>query len=354
MNSTFRNLKRRDFLRLAAAGGIALAVPVIGSTLPAFSSSEAKNNDAYESSMNLMGTYVTIRIEDESMINNGTAAEAASAAFGEVQRIATLFTRFQGGTEICSLNETGLLESPSIDVVDVLRTATLNSENTEGSYDITVKPVLDLLDAYLYDGALFPSDAQFDTAKNLIDYELVSVTDGLITLEKPGMEVTLDCVGKGYILDHIASMLKSRGVRSGYVNGGGTLALIGSRYNGEPWSIGIVDPLNPSGTIGTLKLKDQAVATSGDYENYFTSDKEYYHIIDPSSAKSPLYSHSATVVAPTVSEADPLGLTLMVKEPEDGLKTFEALAGGSKEMECLIYTRSSQIIKSSGMQKLLS
>ena len=354
MNIKLRNLRRRDFLKLAAVGGVALAVPTLGASISRVDSHRAQSeNNAYESSMKLMGTYVAIRIEDENMIDSGAAELAASAAFKEVERLAMLFTRFQGGTQIFSLNENGHLESPSTDVANVLNAAALNSARTEGSYDITVKPVLDLLEDYLYQGDAFPSDAQFDSARSLIDYEKVSVTRSYVSLEKPSMGVTLDCIGKGYIIDRAVTLLKSRGVRSGFVNGGGTLALIGSRYGGEPWSIGIVDPLNPVSTIGTLKLKDQAVSTSGDYENYFTPDKKYYHIINPSTALSPSYSHSATVVAPTVTEADPLGLSLMVEESGQGLKTFETMPD-SQRSECLIYTRSKQIVMSSGMSKLLS
>lgn len=163
------------------------------------------------------------------------------------------------------------------------------------------------------------------------------------------MSITLDGVATGYILDHSIRVLKSRGIRSALVNFGGTLATLGSRANGSLWKVGIVDPLSSTNIIGTLYLKDQAVATSGDYEDYYTPDKHYYHIIDPGTARSPLFSHSATVVSSTATVADPLGVSLMVESPTSAMSLIDSFPA-----ECLLYTRSDGVMISSGMKKLMT
>jgi thiamine biosynthesis lipoprotein len=163
------------------------------------------------------------------------------------------------------------------------------------------------------------------------------------------MGVTLDGIATGYILDESIALLKSRGIKSAYVNFGGTLATIGSRANGSPWEVGVVDPITPTNVIGTLYLKDQAVATSGDYEDYYTTNKDYYHIIDPFTARSPLFSHSATVVASTSMLSDPLGVALMVESPNDAMRLMDSF-----QAECLLYTDSSGVMMSSGMKQLMT
>lgn len=300
----------------------------------------------FQKSIKAMGTTVTFRVEGD--ISPSSANLAVVSASNEINRLEKLLTRFPGGNELCQLNQTGNLESPSTDVVAVLRGARSFSESHGGSFDITVKPVLDLLEGYLR-GQPFPSDNQFDSAKSLIDYEGVSVSSHAVSLKKAGMGITLDGIAEGYILDRVVAILRSKGIRSALVDFGGTVATIGSRANGEPWRVGILDPIDNAKTIGTLQLRDQAVATSGDYENYFTADRDYYHVIDPSTARSPIFSHSATVVAPTAVEADPTGIALMVEEPNQGMKLADA-----HRCECLLYTRSGKIMTSSGMKELMT
>lgn len=323
-------------------GGVVLSLPVLHYELGFV----GKDAPAYDASVNAMGTTVTFRIEDE--IDSDASRLAVGSAVAGIRKLETLLTRFPGGTEICQLNASGALEDPSQDVLRVIRGATGYSERTEGSFDVTVKPVLDLLQAYLA-GAPFPTDAQFDAAKRLIDYEHVTVDDKLVEYSAPGTQITLDGIATGYILDSAVAALKSSGIRSAFVNVGGTVSTIGSRADGTPWAVGVRDPMNPSSTMATLQVSDMTVATSGDYEDYFTPDKKYYHIIDPSTARSPLYSHSATVVAPTATMADPLGVAMMVEDPQSALKLADSAGVAS-----LLYTEDGRVLTTAGIQEMTS
>jgi len=322
-------------------GGGVLVIAAVGKELPRF-----EVIPTYESSIQALGTTVSIRIEGEE--DDATAGLAAEEAFAEVGRLEKLFTRFPGGTEVCSLNQTGSIENPASELSEVVRDATRFSDNTGGSFDITVEPVLDALQGFLM-GQPFPSDSQFEAMKQLIDYERVVLSGQSLDLTLPGMKVTLDGIAEGYILDSAAATLRANNIRSALVNVGGSIAAVGGRGDGTPWEIGIVNPLDPDETLGTLLIKDQAVTTSGDYENYFTADKTYYHIIDPTTARSPLYSHSATVVATSAAEADRMGVVLMVDDPTVGTK----LADGW-DCEYLLYTRAAGPLTSSGLKELMA
>jgi len=338
VNREFARLKRRDFLRLACLTGLGVAIPL--TKLSGISGSDSRQLELRRS-INALGTTVTITVEDD--FSSARAEAGINDAFSEIRKLEAQLTRFQSSSQVHRLNQVGQVEVPTPELVEALRKARYFSNRTEAAFDITVKPALDLLQTYLV-GASLPSDAEFEAARSLIDFELLSVSKSGVSLGKPGMGVTLDCIGKGYILDKAAERLREHGIRSALIQGGGTLVAIGARLDGSPWRIGVRDPENPSGVVGRITLVDRAVATSGDYENFFSPDGRYYHIIDPTTARSPVYSHSATVTAPTAAEADPLGVALMVKKPREGLKLLE----GFKGYECLIVTRDGTLVRSSG------
>jgi len=335
MSGGLKNLRRRDFLRLASLAGIGLAIPLVRLAAPAL-----QGRQEFQRSKDSLGTVVTIKVDDP--LSPEAAQAAISDSFAEIDRLESLLSRFIPGSPVSLLNLKSYIPRPAPEVVDVFRTATSFSELSEGSYDVTVLPALNLFLSFA-GGANLPTDEQFEQAKKLIDFEKVDVSSSQVSLTASGMGVTLDCVGKGWILDRIANRLKERGIRSALVQGGGSFRAVGVRGDGAPWTIGILDPLNQVTTIGTVYLNDSAVTTSGDYENFFTADKKFYHIVDPGTARSPLYSHSATVTAPLAAQADPIGVASMVKSPQEALSMIESVKG----CECMIVTRDRGIIKSS-------
>ena len=338
MNRNFARMTRRDFIRLASLGGLMLSLPLLRFLPGSVPSIRSAQKSIYS-----MGTTVTILVEDE--LDQSKLDGAFASAFAEVRRLESLYTHFDPTSGVSTLNTTGELDGADAEVVSLLTSSTRFSEATEGSFDVTVQPALALFGRFLGGGPA-PADADFEAAQKLIDFEKVTLSPHTVSLAKAGMAVTMDGIATGYIIDRAASALRSFGVQSALVQAGGTMVTVGSRADGSPWSIGVRDPLNEYGTVGTLHVKDAAVATTGDYENFFTPDKSFYHVVDPSTARSPLYSHSATVVAPTAVQADPLGVALMVKSPGDGLR----LVDGMSKVDCLICTRQGALVRSEGLE----
>lgn len=126
MTSRFLKLNRRDFLRLAAIGGATLAVPALY-----LGSKTYSNPAAYQQSADALGTTITIRIEDD--VEPAEARTVAENAMNEIRRLETLLTRFPGGTQVYQLDQSGTLETPSAEVLEVLRRAESVSDETGGA-----------------------------------------------------------------------------------------------------------------------------------------------------------------------------------------------------------------------------
>jgi thiamine biosynthesis lipoprotein len=188
---------------------------------------------------------------------------------------------------------------------------------SQGAFDITVKPVLD---------AMRESRSLSQGLKNLVDYRLLNITDNEISFAQSGMAVTLDGIAKGSVVDGGVAKLLQLGFESVLVEAGGDMMAKGTS-NGEMWKIGITHPRSRTDYIAQVFIRDQAVATSGDYMNYFSADFTAYHIIDPRTGQSPSELASATVIAPKAAEADALSTTMMVLGVQDGLKLIEQLPG---------------------------
>jgi len=130
-----------------------------------------------------------------------------------------------------------------------------------------------------------------------------AAADGSCTVRFRSADIALDLGGiaKGYAVDRAAAALAAWGVTDGLVNVGGDLRALGRSDSGDPWLVGIRSPEEPARLAGTLQLEDAAVATSGDYQQFFEHDgRRYHHLLDPATA-APHATRGASV---TVLAAD--------------------------------------------------
>ncbi|MFW6068540.1 MAG: FAD:protein FMN transferase, partial [Chloroflexota bacterium] len=157
----------------------------------------------------------------------------------------------------------------------------------------------------------------------------IRVRNQSIFLEREGMQLTLDGIAKGYIVDSAVAMLRRSGFSDVLVEAGGDLAASGQRSDGGPWRVGVRHPRAIEGastqSMTTVEVSQRAVATSGDYMNSFTQDFSRHHIVDPRSGLSPQELSSVTVLAPTTMDADALSTTVMVLGLREGMTLLERL-----------------------------
>ena len=160
------------------------------------------------------------------------------------------------------------------EIYDLIRRSVMYSELTKGAFDITALPLKKLWQT----AEQIPTKAQIHHAQKLVNYKNMVFKHNKIMLKYSGMGVDLGGIAKGFAADKIAELLKTRGVPSGVINFGGTVFVLG-----EERSVGIQAPFGKIGTcMGTIRVKNKAVVTSGCYENYrMINGRAYQHIMDP-------------------------------------------------------------------------
>lgn len=279
-------------------------------------------------SLPAMGTVVTLSVLDGS---EDRAAETLAAAFAEMNRCILLLNRFDDRSALGVLNaESHLADSPD-ELLAVMHRARGIHLLSGGAFDITVTPVIDAFRSHREAGlpgvpgreVLRAANARVNAAGVLIEGRQVRLHDGV--------EVTLDGIAKGYIVDRMAAVLTVSGVAGYLVNGGGDIRVGGTRDGTRPWRVGVRDPDNPGEELTILSLDEGAVATSGSYEIYFNNERTRHHIVSSNGA-SPGECRSVTVRAPSTMLADALATAAFVAGPRAGARLVESVPGCS----CLV------------------
>jgi len=234
------------------------------------------------------------------------------------------------------------------------------SKLTDGAFDITIVPLL-----YLWGfgpgqaselGDIFPEDNAVQKRRTHVGYEKLTTNKYYLQKKDPFIKIDLNAIAKGFGVDAVYSFLESIGMNNIMVEIGGEVRTKGENRKNEPWMIAVETPdLESAGnkTISwALPLENKAMATSGDYRNYYEIDGiRYSHEIDPRTGyPAQTGVASATVVATNCMDADALATALIIMGAESGLQFIEKLDG----VEAFLILREGKdnyrTIKSSGMK----
>ena len=216
----------------------------------------------------------------------------------------------------------------SRELFDIIEASFKYSRMTSGAFDITARPIVKLW-GFQGGSPKLPTDKEIASTLELVGYHRVGLDRKNLTVSLPaGMQIDLAGIGKGYGVDRCVSILKEHGVKSALVNLSGNMYAIGSPFGREYWSIGIREPHGEEGIVGKLLLKDEAVATSGNYENFVMIEgRRYGHIVDPSTGRTVDHILAVTVIAPGALAADALSTGMFVLGPEAGAAAAEKIPG---------------------------
>lgn len=287
---------RREFISLGIGAFVVASVPLaqrrarlVRRTVPA------------------MGTIAELGVVHRDARYAHGAMDAAVAALEHVERA---MTRFRPDSDVGRANlraaagPVPVSAETALVVDDALRWA----EASDGAFDPTLARAV-----VLWDVAHRREPPAADEVRRLADRRLYRAVEldtwrgrPVILFLDPDAGIDLGGIAKGYGVDMAVQALRDWGIRDGLVNVGGDLYALGASEDGDPWRVGIRSPVDPHRLAGTLEISDRAVATSGDYQQFFEyRGRRYHHILDPATAEPKAATeHSVTVVAGACMSAD--------------------------------------------------
>jgi PelA/Pel-15E family pectate lyase len=268
----------------------------------------------YQEARRSMGTTFEIIAYGE---DRARLAEAANAAFEEIDRLDRQMSNYSETSELTDINRNAARGDVIVEkeLFDLLVLSLDYSRASGGAFDITVGPLARTWGFFKGQGRL-PEPDELKSVLEKIGYERVTLNEQARTIrfDREGIELDLGGIGKGYAVDKAVEILRQSGVRSALITSGtSSITAVGAPPNQSAWTIGVRDPLDPSRTITSIKLRDGSLATSGCYEKTFQAGgKTYCHIMDPRTGFPIEGVMSATVIAKRAVDADALSTTLMV------------------------------------------
>lgn len=235
---------------------------------------------------------------------------------------------FEKKSTISRINSNESMDTDSM-FTHVFNLAKQISAETDGAFDITVAPLVNLW-GFGFKNSDNVTDQTVDSLLQFVGIDGVELVDGKITKTHP--ETMLDCsaIAKGYGVDAVGEYLESQGVKHYMVEIGGEVRVRGFNPRGENWSIGITRPDDDSTCVQNdieevLRVTDLAMATSGNYRNfYMKGGKKYAHTIDPRTGHPVQHNIlSSTVLASDCATADAYATSFMVLGLDDAKKVLD-------------------------------
>ncbi len=280
----------------------------------------------YSESRQIMGTFVNA---DVCLASNEQKKvdEALKEVWARMDEISSQMSVFNQEGVLSKINNSqGSPMQIEKDLYSLIKNSIYYSQITKGTFDVTVLPLIELWKRNSREGRV-PTQKEINETKKSVGYKYIQLLKGnKIQLQKINAKVDLGGIAKGYAVDEAARILKEHGINNFFIDAGGDLYVSGLNCRERPWKIGIRDPQNKNEIIDVIELSDMAVTTSGDYEQfYMINGKKYSHIIDPLTGYPQQGIVSATVIAPTATQADALSTALCVLGENEGTRLINSL-----------------------------
>ena len=282
----------------------------------------------FKNKKSLLGSPFEITVVAKDSIQGNLFTDLAIA---EVKRIENLISDWIPTSQISKVNQNAGVSPIKVDkeVFDLVDRATKISKLTSGAFDISYASMDKI---WKFDGSMkeMPTEEAIKMSVEKVGYQniILNPKDTTIYLKNKGMKLGLGGIGQGYIADKIKVLLQEKGCVSGLVNVSGDINTWGKQPNGNPWTVGIVNPMNKNKVFATFPLDDSAVETSGSYEKYVTfNGKRYSHIIDPRTGYPATGIISVSVFTKQTELADALATGIFVLGVEVGLDLVNQLKG---------------------------
>ena len=273
-----------------------------------------------------MGTTWYVRINAEVLPLSRQQLKAEFDAI--LNRVNMAMSTYLPESELSRINVTDSADRVPVSqsLMEVLQAAQEISRLTQGAFDVTIGPLVNLWGFGPEQDFTVPVEEQVNRSLRLVGYEKLRLDAAASTLKKAhgGVSIDLSAIAKGYGVDELAGYLEQLQLDNYLVEIGGEIRTRGVNHKNIPWQIGIEQPVAGHRRAGQIiRLDNMAMATSGDYRNYFEQgETRYSHTIDPRTGHP--VSHglaSVTVLHPSAMLADAWATGLLVLGPDEGYAT---------------------------------
>ena len=295
----------------------------------------------------LTGCVSSVQVEDHvmGMIKVRVKANSTRLSRAELEKVCLnaveaarkvdrLMSTFKADSEITRLNnsEVGEWIKLSPETFEVLEKSIKYAKMTDGAFDMTVLSLVHLwgFGTGAAKAIQTPSDEEIARTLELVGYQNIKLDKAArkASLAVKGMKIGLGAIAKGYAVDRAIKVLKQAGVKNCLVEIGGETYAMGKRKDGEKWRIGVQHPTKLEKHLTVLEIENRAVATSGDYMNfYIEKGVRYTHIIDPKTGK-PISNNvcSVTIITSDCTKGDALATAICVMGVKAGLDLINSLS----------------------------
>jgi len=273
-----------------------------------------------------MGTYYQIKyvLDPKQQNNESLSAQAVQIKIDErLELVNDLMSTYRPNSELSRFNQSTSSMQVSNAMIHVVKSALSIFEQTNGAYDVTVGPLVNLWgfgpDKH---PDKVPTQAVIDKKMALVGSQYLSIDGDKLIKSIPSLYVDLSSIAKGYGVDFIAEYLQELGVSNYLIDIGGELRVQGVKPGNENWAVAIERPVAGQNVQRVINVGDNGIATSGDYRNYFESEGiRYSHTIDPKTGKPITHKlASVTVINKSCMLADGYATAITVLGPEAGLE----------------------------------
>lgn len=270
-----------------------------------------------------MGTLFEIVAYSDSA---GRVSSAIDQALDEVVRLDNVMSNFKPESDLSRMNREAHFHAVKIpaDLYQVIETSMMYSRVSEGKFDVSVGPVVDLWKAALAGGST-PTDAEQAQARSCVGYQQIElIAPDQIEFHSNCMRIDLGAIGKGYAVDRALAILQSNGIERAYIDAGGsTIYGMNAPPDRDGWLVHLRDPSNRLDP--QVKLINNSVSTSEQTAASTLTGDAPGHIVIPGSGQPLRTGYAVSVTAKSATDSDALSTTLLLLGPEKGVKLVSRL-----------------------------
>ena len=323
-----------------------------------FSSGPGKQVELDSGHRMVMGTFARAVVIAKDL---DAAGKCIESGFTQINKVDDLMSDYKSDSEISSVNRDGFKKAVQLSqsTYEVLQKSIEFSELTDGAFDVTVGPLVELFRKAKRKQVL-PGPDEIADAKSKVGFEKLKLDDRNRTVQftVEGMQLDVGGIAKGYAVDKAVETMQTHGAIGGMVDLGGDIRCFGAPLKGrDHWVIGLQNPNMVKDSAGRevllkLKIANGAIATSGDYQQFIIIEgKRRSHIIDRKTGTSTEGLSSVTIIADNATNADALATAVSVMGYEKGLELIENIPG----TEAILITSQPEfkLIKTSGAEKYI-